>query len=304
MAKSLAIVLTLTMSVILGVQVCYAQKKIIAIVNNEVITQKDLEDFMHFMRIQLSQQYRGRELEGQMQSMKLDLVDKLVEDRLILQEAKKSKLAFDSSQLKSRLEEIKKRYGSNMAFQDAIAKQGLVEADIEERLKEQMLMYEFIQQKIKNKVMVKPEEVTEFYTTHKEKFITQMQREFESISARSLEAAEEVLSQLQKGKTMQEVAQGQGLSVTSVTARREELKKDIGDTVFNLDVAEASRPLRIDGTYYVFMVKAIIPPRAQEIGEVQDSIYRLLFEMKFQEALRKWLDGVKKNSYIKIFQAD
>ncbi|MDD5565462.1 MAG: peptidyl-prolyl cis-trans isomerase [Candidatus Omnitrophica bacterium] len=284
-----------------GIQPCMAQKKIIAVANNEVITQKDLEDFTRFMRIQLSQQYQGKELEAKMQSMKLDLVDKLIEDRLILQEAKKNKVAADANQVKAKLEEIKKRYGSNMAFQDAIATQGLVEADIEERLKEQMSMYEFIQQKIKSRIIVKPEEVTEFFNTHKEEFVVGPQREFESVAARSMQAAEGIRAQLQAGKTMQEVAEADGLSVTSITSSRQELKKEIGDAVFGLKEGQVSQPLRIEGAYYIFRLTRIIASRSQEISEVQDAIYRLLFEMKFQEDLRKWLDEVKKNSYIKIF---
>ncbi|RJO64471.1 MAG: hypothetical protein C4540_04090 [Candidatus Omnitrophota bacterium] len=299
--KALVCILTVILCAGMGVQPCVAQKKIIAVVNNEVITQKDLEDFTHFMRIQLSQQYQGKELEAKMQSMKLDLVDKLVEDRLILQEAKKSKFASDASQIKARLEEIKKRYGSNMGFQDAIAKQGLVEADIEERLKEQMCMYEFIQQKIKTKIIVKPDEVTEFFNTHREEFVVEPQREFESIASRSAQAAEEIRAQLNAGVTMQAVSERHGLNATSITASRQELKKEIADAVFSLKVDQASQPLRIEGAYYIFRLKQVIPSRSQEINEVQDAIYRMLFEVKFKEDLKKWLDEVKKNSYIKIF---
>jgi parvulin-like peptidyl-prolyl isomerase len=299
--KALVCILTVILCAGMGVQPCVAQKKIIAVVNNEVITQKDLEDFTHFMRIQLSQQHQGKELEAKMQSMKLDLVDKLVEDRLILQEAKKSKFASDASQIKARLEEIKKRYGSNMGFQDAIAKQGLVEADIEERLKEQMCMYEFIQQKIKTKIIVKPDEVTEFFNTHREEFVVEPQREFESIASRSAQAAEEIRAQLNAGVTMQAVSERHGLNATSITASRQELKKEIADAVFSLKVDQASQPLRIEGAYYIFRLKQVIPSRSQEINEVQDAIYRMLFEVKFKEDLKKWLDEVKKNSYIKIF---
>ncbi|MEW6075255.1 MAG: peptidyl-prolyl cis-trans isomerase [Candidatus Omnitrophota bacterium] len=299
--KTTVCIITILLCASAGIRPCMAQKKIIAVVNNEVITQKDLEDFTRFMRIQLSQQYEGKELEAKMQSMKLDLVEKLIEDRLILQEAKKNKVSADANQVKAKLEEIKKRYGSNMAFQDAIAAQGLVEADIEERLKEQMSMYEFIQQKIKSRIIVKPEEVTEFFNTHKAEFVIEPQREFESVAARSAQAAEQIRAQLQAGKTMQEVAEAQGLSVTNVTSSRRELKKEIGDAVFGLKEGQASQPLRIEGAYYIFRLTRTIASRGQEISEVQDAIYRLLFEMKFQEDLRKWLDEVKKNSYIKIF---
>ncbi len=67
----------------------YAQDKIVAIVNEDVITKRDLDEFIVFTRIQLSREYQGRELETKLQSMKLDLLNKLIEDRLILQEAKK-----------------------------------------------------------------------------------------------------------------------------------------------------------------------------------------------------------------------
>ncbi len=63
----------------------FAQDKIAAIVNNDIITQKDLDDFLNFMRIQLSQDYSGKELENKIQAMKPDLLDRLIEDRLILQ---------------------------------------------------------------------------------------------------------------------------------------------------------------------------------------------------------------------------
>jgi hypothetical protein len=49
---------------------CFAQGKIVAIVNNDVITEKDLNDFVNFMRIQLSEEFKGKELESKLQSMK------------------------------------------------------------------------------------------------------------------------------------------------------------------------------------------------------------------------------------------
>ena len=78
----------------------YAQDKIIAIVNSDVITQKDLNDFLNFMRMQLMTEYKGKELENKIQSMKLDLIDKLVEDRLILQQAKKNNIQIDEGRLR------------------------------------------------------------------------------------------------------------------------------------------------------------------------------------------------------------
>jgi len=42
--------------------ICFAQDKIVAVVNDEIITQKDLNDFVNFMRMQLSIELTGEQL--------------------------------------------------------------------------------------------------------------------------------------------------------------------------------------------------------------------------------------------------
>ena len=69
---------------------CLAKDKIVAVVNKEVITQKDLTDFMNFMRLQLSREFSGEVLEKKLSSLETDLLDRLIEDRLVLQEAKRT----------------------------------------------------------------------------------------------------------------------------------------------------------------------------------------------------------------------
>ena len=56
----------------------FAQIKILAVVNNDIITEKDLRDFMNFIHIQLSGQYQGEELKNKVDSMRADLLDKLL----------------------------------------------------------------------------------------------------------------------------------------------------------------------------------------------------------------------------------
>ena len=81
--------LVVSWSLLVAGHECYAQDKIVAVVNNDIITRKDLSDFMNFMRMQLSHQYKGKELDAKVAETKRGLLDKLIEDHLILQEAKK-----------------------------------------------------------------------------------------------------------------------------------------------------------------------------------------------------------------------
>ena len=296
---------------------CFAQDKIVAIVNNDVITQKDLDDFINFMRVQLSTEYKGRELESKIQSMKLDLLDRLIEDRLILQEAKKeleearkkkdailvSRLQIDKSRIQARIEEIKKKYGSDAEFQRALSQQGLVQADIEAKTEEQFLMYNIIDAKIRSKIVVNPSDVTDFYNKNIEEFKSPEQREFEYIILEDENLAKEILRNLKDSQDLQEQAKKYSLTANRLNvAKNGQLRKDIEDAVFKLNLGEISQPIKIEESFYIFKLNNIILLRQQTLSEAKDKIYTFLFNMKMQTELTKWLDELKKQTYIKISQ--
>jgi len=281
----------------------YAQSKIIAIVNTDVITQKEMDDFVNFTRIQLSRELSGKELEDRILALKKDILFKLIEDRLILQDAKKAKIVVDPVKIKARISEIKKRYGSETAFQDAIAKQGLVQADIENKIREQILMYALIETKVRSKITISPSEVTQFYNENPQKFLTPEERSVEVVTGPGgQDTFNSVYRELLKGKQMADLVFRYPIQVSDLTvAQTGEFKKEITDEVFKLDINGFSRPVTVDNKYYIFRLKEIIPPRQAAPSEVKDGIYSFLEEKKMQEGLTKLLDGLKKQSYIKIF---
>ena len=281
----------------------FAQDKIIAIVNKDIITQKDLNDFINFMRVQLSTEYQGEQLESKIQSMKLDLLDKLIEDRLILQEAKKDNIKINPERIKARVSEIKKHYGSDSEFQNSLVKQGLVQADLEEKIREQLLMYTVIDIEIRSKIIIKPGEVTDFYQENTGKFILPEQREFESITIDNESLANEVFDNLKSGQNFQEVANKYSLTINKLNCDSGvQLRKDIEEALFKMNIGQISAPVKIENNYYIFKLNNIITSRHQNLSEVQDEIQAMLFNKKMQEALVKWLDELKGRSYIKILQ--
>jgi len=280
----------------------YAEDKIIAIINCDVITQKDLNDFLSFMGMQLSREYSGRELGKRIQSMKQDLLDKLIEDRLILQEAKKNNIRVDESRVKARINEIKKHYNSDTEFKDDLAKQGLTQADIESRIREQLLMYNIVEYMVKDKIVVRPDEVTSFYNKNTKELVSEEERELEAIILENEDLAKTVSYELRTGQKLVDLATKYSLTVNTIKTRQGELRKDIEDVVFKLGISEISNPVKIDDKYCVFKLDNIIPARHLTLSESQDKIHAFLFEQKMQEELTKWLDELKQKSYIKILQ--
>ncbi len=284
-----------------GTTLSFAQDAVIAIVNNDIITQKDLNDFVNFMRMQLSAEYKGIELENKVQSMKLNLLQRLIEDRLILQQAKVIKMDIPRERIKDRIDTIRKRTGGEVEFQRSLKQQGLTQIDLETKIKEQLLMYNVIDYKIKSNIMVTPSEVTDFYEKNKKDFNTPEQRDFASISITDEKEANQVYYQLNGGATFEQIAQKHGLEISKFTVTKDEgLKRDIADIVFKLSAGETSKPAKIGNIYYIFKGYNIIPPRQLALSEAQETIHNVLAEKQRQDKLPKCLDELKKSSYIKI----
>ncbi|MDD2680397.1 MAG: SurA N-terminal domain-containing protein [Candidatus Omnitrophica bacterium] len=279
----------------------YAQDQIVAVVNNEVITQKDLSDFLNFMSMQLSRQYKGKALEDKIDSIKSDLLNRLIEDRLILQEAKKEKIMLDENRVKAKIGEIKKQYRSDAEFQAELMKQGLTQADIENKVREQFLMFSIVERQVRSKITVKPDEVTGFYEKNKNDFNSGEERELEAYSLENEDLAQSFAYNLKTGKKPEDLATRYPFTVNMLSVYKgEQLKSEIEEVVFKLGLNEVSKPVNIDGKFYVFRLVNISPPKEATLTQVQGKIHNFLFETKMQEEFTRWLDELKKRSYIKI----
>ena len=279
----------------------YGQEKIAAIVNKDIITQKDLNDFINFMRLQLSQEYKGEELENKIQSMKVDLLDRLIEDRLILQEAKNNHITADESRVKARLTEMRKHFDSESENPQDLAKQGLVEADIENKIREQLLMFYIVDLKIRQKVAISPDEVTAYYNRNQKEFIRPEERSLQVIALENQDQAKSFHYYFKTGQKLEDLAARYPITLNRLKAARgQELRKDIEEAVFKLHIDGISDPINVSGKYYIFKLENVTPSKQQTLSEAQDKIHAYLYETKMQEDLSRWLEELKAKSYIKI----
>jgi len=279
----------------------FAQDKVVAIVNNEIITQKDLDDFLNFTRMQYARDFKGKALEEKVGAMKQDLLQRLIEDRIILQQAKNEKISVDPERLKAKINDIKKHYALESEFERDLAKQGLVQADLENKIREQMLMYNLIEQKVRSKIVVRPDEITGFYNQNKRQFLKPEERVLTIIILTDEDQAKAVSYQWRLGTKLETLAEKYLFTTDKLSALQgQELRSEIEDTVFKLGLGEVSNPVKIDQRYYIFKLDNIIGSRELSLEQAQGKIQGYLAEKKLQEALAKWLDELKKQSYIKI----
>ncbi|MBL7081970.1 MAG: peptidyl-prolyl cis-trans isomerase [Candidatus Omnitrophica bacterium] len=275
---------------------------LVAIVDNEVITQKDLNNFTNFMRLQLSGQYSEQETEQRIKQMLPGLITRLIEDRLILQAAYKEDTPVDQNQIKSRLKQIRKKYSTEADFQNTLAAQGLSLAELELKIKEQLLIFEIINSKIKSNIVITPQEVTDYYYAHNEYFNQPEKRLVRFLIIEDSQLAQKLEKSIAKYKDLDAIAKEYSLEITNLGwVTLKQLKEEIADIVFDLETSGLSQICNIDKNFYIFEVKEIVPPaKKRSLPEVQQEAQQLLFESKMQEALVEWLNKLKSEAYIEI----
>jgi parvulin-like peptidyl-prolyl isomerase len=278
-----------------------AENKIVAVVNNDVITSRDLHDFMNFMYIQLSQKLSQQDLENKTEAMKSDALNKLIEDRLILQEAKKEDISADENRVKARLHELRSRYFSDEEFQKELVRQGLTQADLETKIREQILIYTLVETKIRSKITVTPKEVTAFYEENEQEFLEPESRRVESLVIKDDNLLLDVINSLKEGMGFEEVSKKYSLEINNPgLVKKGQLKKEFEDVIFALSPSVISDPVRSENAYYFFKVDEVIPSKTYTLTEVQDQIYNIIFGEKMTRELTKWLEGLREKSYVEI----
>jgi len=279
----------------------YAEDKIAAVVNGEIITQKDLNDFLNFTRMQYSRGNQGKEEGGLPNLSKEELLQRLIEDRLILQEAKKEKVSPEEARVKSKLDEIKRHYPTESEFAEDLAKQGLVRADLENKIRDQLMTMSIIDQKVRSKVRVYPVEVTSFYEGNKKLFIKPRELQLLVFTFKNEDLARAFSYQLRIGKKPEDLATRYSFTFNNLNVSEgDDLRPEIKEAVFKLGFGEISNAVKVDNQYYIFKLVNIIDSRQLTLNQAQEKIQAYLFDKKMQESLLEWLNGLRKQAYIKL----
>ena len=283
---------------------------IIAVVNDEVITFKDLQDYIR-------QTYASMAAQGvpedQVKEMMAELqnngLKQLVEDKLILSRANAIGIEVRDKLVDQRVEEIRVKYASEQVFLDALVKNGATVTDLRDKILDQLKIKYVIDHEVKSKVFVNPQEVTEFYEQNKDSFLKSRRVNLDSIYITFIDdkeaaraRANEALALIKEGKDFEEVAKQYSDSSSIGVVEEGQFLPDIEKVVFSLTQGQVSDSVETDKGIFIFKLKGEIPAQVAELREVKSQIYDLLYREKFQERFEQWLGKLQKKAYVEIKQ--
>ena len=108
---------------------------IIAIVNDELITLKDLKDYVRSTYVSLvAEGLDDTQIQAHMKDMEINGTNKLIEDKLILSKANNIGIKVREALVDERIEEMQSKYGSEQKLVEALIKNGATLTDLRNKI--------------------------------------------------------------------------------------------------------------------------------------------------------------------------
>lgn len=281
---------------------------IIAIVNSEAITLKDLRDYIGGIYRQLKVENKSaQEINEIMAAYEQKGVNQLIEDRLILAAANEKGLEIRPEAVGKRLKEIKDRYPNEDAFIAALSAQGMTITDLKNKAINQMKAHYIVDIEVKQKIFVNPQDVTRYYEAHPDDFVRKTRYNLQSIYIsfdkgrdEARKQAKEAHSRLVAGEDFEKLRQEYS-ELPSVGAIEEgQMVPGVEKVVFGLQLGEVSGPVEVEAGVYVFKVTGISPGHKASLVEARNDIYNKLYDEVFQKKFKEWIDKLRKKSYVEV----
>lgn len=289
--------------------------KLVAVVNDEVITQQDIDQLLSVLYAQYSQEYKGDELLRQMEQVKKDILNQVIEDKLVLSRAKELGIKVTEAEINERLDYIKKGFPSEEEFYKTLETQGVTIANLKDRYRDQIMMKKLVDYEVKSKISTLPSEISDYYEKHKDLF-----RETDKYRVKNIliKAKDEVSFELAKVEIDNVyIKLKEGGDFDSLAAQysqgpnaekggdmgyieKGQMLEELDNAIFKLKSGEFSEPVKSDIGYHILKIEDIKYGRQAALDESHKDIQMTLFQNKFKIQVDNWLSGLKKKAYISI----
>ncbi len=272
---------------------------IVATVNGEVITYNQFRQRVFEVREAYREVYSGEELEKQFGDRKKLILNDLIEERLLLEEAKRENIEVDKIEIEKMLNIAKSKFKSLDDFHRVLRNEGLTLETLEKKYKQRLMIKKIIQFKVNSRVRIEDYEISQYYQAHKKIFFEPEQVKIRQILVKmgdSEKAAKQTAQSILKRIKGGENVEWEDLDFINTS----ELLPELGVAISKLEINEISGLVRTQTGYHIMRLEGRKLPRARKLSEVRDEISRILFSKKADRIYLNFVNTLKKEADIDI----
>lgn len=293
--------------------------RIVARVNDEVITLSQLQEDGLPIFERLRESLRGEELEAEVRRAEREILDQLILKRLQLQYASQINLKASETDVNAAIKDILTRNNlTEETLVEMLAREGLMIQDYKERVREQIVLARILNQAVRSRVSVDSSEVDAYYQAHQDEFnqpgTTRVRHIFfridpdaeSSAIAAIQQRATQVLQEARNGNDFESLARRYSEDATAVNGgdlgiiRRGQTVPAFEQVVFNLREGEISDVVRTPNGLHIVKVERSSQDNMRSLAETREEVERRLLQEKMNARFREWTNDLRNKAFIEI----
>jgi parvulin-like peptidyl-prolyl isomerase len=275
-----------------------------AVVNGETISLDELNKRFLPVKLQYSQSLPPQ-VEQSLPRLQRELLEKLIDKKLLLQEAKKRGLTVDEAELAEYVSKISSPSPDQKTDQEQ-KKQTAERRDWLQGLKEELLINKLIRQEVEANIVVAEEEAYAYYQAHPEEFQQPERVRVRQIVVETEWEAEDIRKEIIRGGDFAKLAEAKSLSPDGAKGGdlgyfgRGQMPAEFDEVAFSLKKGEISRVFKSSYGYHIFKLTDKKKASTLSFAEAKEKIIQKLKSQKRDAALDAWLGSLKKRAHIQI----
>ncbi len=254
--------------------------------------------------------------EEQMAELKGQVLESLIDQELLAQEAKGQGYEADQTKVDQQLQQIKGQFPSEEQYYQALAQQGVSEQDFLTELKKSLVVQQFVSDRFASQVAVTEEDTKTYYDDNPSYFVQPERVRASHILfsvaedasdeevATAKAKAEAALERYKNGEEFSDLARelSEGPSASQGGDLgffgRDQMVKPFEEAAFSMKVGEVSDPVRTKFGFHLIRLTARNEEGTLPFDQVKNQISDHLYKLRLGELVKAFLDQKKEKSEI------
>lgn len=294
-------------------------ESIVAIVNDDIITLSQYKNQHDSLYQMMRAQLQGEEFQEQYRRVRKELLDTMITELLLLQEARKRGINVDE-QLKLAIENIKEEnnLNSDEELWRVMRQQGIDPEAWKQQMRESIMKQGIIVTEVDRSIVLDDSEIVNYYKLHPEEFTEPAEFSLRAIYISSAEKTGSEVEDL-KGEIESKITAGEDFANLAGTYsegpamenqgdlgtfKKGELEKTLEQAVEKLKVGETTSWIMFKDGWHLLKLEDKKEERLKSFDEARQEIDKKLFNEKRRKRLEDFIKELKEKSYIKILNSN
>lgn len=290
--------------------------KMIAIVNDDVISRSELNHALETAKVQLAQEHTTQPPATVLQKQ---VLDQLINKKIQLQIAHQAGVQVTDEELNATIARIaEQNQMSTSTLYERINQDGMSTEDYRGEMRDQMTMQKLQQQEVASKMTITPQEVTNFM--HSRAWQTNGAKEYHLQDilipladtpstqdiAKAKDHADAVMAKLRQGENFDQVALAESSSNEALQGgdlgwrKLPEIPTAFANEVVRMKQNATAGPIQTANGFHIIRLVEARTLNAKQAATSRKMIESLLLQQKFEEAVQNWVSKLRSQAFVVV----